>query len=87
MRLRSFTTVAIRLLGLMSIFYGLLMIIFMLVTYVMFSEGRFSGMGSMIMVQLLLPGLMIVFGIVLIAASGSLADSLSRGLEDGTHTG
>jgi hypothetical protein len=84
MRLRSFTTVAIRLMGLMSIFYGVLMVIFMLMTYVMLSDGRMgmSGMGSMLFFQFLLPGLMIVFGIVLIVASPALGDSLSRGLEE-----
>ena len=83
MRLRSFTTVAIRLMGLMSIFYGVLMTIFMLLTFVMFSEGRYSGLGSVFLIQFMLPGLMIVFGIILIVASTSLGDSLSRGLEDG----
>jgi hypothetical protein len=83
MRLRSFTTVAIRLMGLMSIFYGVLMVLFMFVTMAMFSEGRMmGGMGSVLFVQFLLPGLMVVFGIILIAASSALGDSLSRGLEE-----
>lgn len=85
MRLRSFTTVAIRLMGLMSIFYGVLMVFFMFVTMAMFSsDARMGGMsmGSVFFVQFLLPGLMIVFGVVLIAASPALADSITRGLED-----
>jgi hypothetical protein len=86
MRLNSFTTIAIRLIGLMSIFYGILTIIFMALTFLMFSgfgaEGRFPGMGSMLLIQFLLPGLMILFGGILISASRSLADSISRGLED-----
>jgi hypothetical protein len=82
MRLRSFTTVAIRLIGMMSIFYGALMVVFMLVTFAMFSETRMGGLGSVFFIQFLLPGLMIVFGIVLIAASQALGDSLSRGLDE-----
>ncbi|HUQ34218.1 MAG TPA: hypothetical protein VM095_19000 [Pyrinomonadaceae bacterium] len=82
MRLQSFTTVAIRLLGLMSIFYGLLMIAFMLVTFLMFSEGRTGGLGGMFMMQFLLPGLMIAFGIILIIASRSLGASIASGLDE-----
>jgi inner membrane protein involved in colicin E2 resistance len=79
MRLQSFTTVAIRLMGVMSIFYGLLMVFFMLVTFFMFSEGR---MGGVYMMQFLLPGLMIAFGVILIAVSRSLAASISGGLDE-----
>ena len=88
MRLRSFTTVAIRLIGMMSVFYGLLMLIFIAVTYFMLSDlgsgGRFggSGLGSMLMIQFLLPGLMLIFGIVLIAASAPLGAAISKGLEE-----
>jgi hypothetical protein len=83
MRLRSFTIVAIRLLGLMSIFYGFLMIIFMILTVFMFSEGRlYDGISSVLWLQLLLPVMMIVFGAILIAASRSLAGVISGGLED-----
>jgi hypothetical protein len=82
MRLQSFTTVAIRLMGLMSIFYGLMMIAFMFMTFLMFSEGRMGGLGGMFMMQFLLPGLMIVFGIILIIASRSLGASIAGGLEE-----
>jgi hypothetical protein len=82
MRLKSFTTVAIRLMGLMSIFYGLLMVFFMLLTFTMFSEARMGGLGSVFLVQFILPGIMIVFGFILIAISPTLADAISRGLED-----
>ncbi len=87
MRLRSFTTVAIRLLGLLSIAYGLITIIFLGATIYMFSDmagGRFSGsgMGSMLAIQFLLPSLMIILGIILIAFSRPLADAISGGLED-----
>jgi formate hydrogenlyase subunit 4 len=86
MRLRSFTTVAIRLMGLLSIFYGLITLIFIAMTMFVFSDmaggGRYPGMGSMLALQFLLPALMLIFGIILIAASRSLADSISGGLED-----
>jgi hypothetical protein len=82
MRLRSFTTVAIRLLGLMSIFYGFLIILFMILTYLIFSVGRMYEMSSMSWLQLLLPLMMIVFGAILIAGSRFLAGMLSGGLED-----
>lgn len=86
MRLKSFTTVVIRIIGMMSIIYGLMTIIFILLTLSMFSDlasgGRLSGMGSIIWLQLLLPILMFVIGIILIAASRSLANLLSGGLED-----
>jgi integral membrane sensor domain MASE1 len=82
MRLRSFTTVAIRLMGLMSIFYGVLMVTYMLLTYVVFAEARMGGLGSVIFIQFLLPGLLIIFGIILIAVSPALGDSMSKGLED-----
>jgi hypothetical protein len=82
MRLQSFTTVAIRLMGLMSIFYGLLTVAFMLVTFFMYSEGRMGGLGVMYLMQFLLPGLMIAFGIVLIIASRSLGASISGGLDE-----
>lgn len=82
MRLRSFTTVAVRLMGLMSIFYGVLMVVFMLLTYLMLSGGRMEGMGSVLFFQFLLPGMMIIFGIILIVASPALGDSMSKGLED-----
>jgi hypothetical protein len=82
MRLKSFTTVAIRLMGLMSIFYGLLMVIFMLMTLFMFSEGRMGGLGSVFLMQFLLPGLMIAFGVILIAASPAIAGAIAGGLDD-----
>lgn len=87
MRLKSFTTVAIRLIGLMSLIYGLMTLIFMALMFFVFSDlgsmGRgMPGVGSMIWIQFLLPGLMILLGIILIAASRSLGESLSRGLED-----
>jgi hypothetical protein len=88
MRLRSFTTVAIRLIGMMSIFYGLITLIFIAMTFFVFSDlgagGRFGGseLGSMLMLQFLLPSLMLILGIVLIAASGPLADAISKGLEE-----
>lgn len=82
MRLRSFTTVAIRLMGLMSIFYGLLMVAFLMTTYVMYAEARMSSLGSIFFMQFLLPGLMIIFGIILIAASQPLAAAISGRLED-----
>jgi hypothetical protein len=87
MRLKSFTTVAIRLIGMMSIFYGLITLIFIAMTLFVFSDmgtgGRFPGMGSMLALQFLLPALMLIFGIILIVASRPLADSISGGLEDG----
>ncbi|HKQ99786.1 MAG TPA: hypothetical protein VJT09_03885 [Pyrinomonadaceae bacterium] len=87
MRLKSFTTVAIRLMGLMSIFYGVLMTIFLLVTFFMFSGGAYtSGLGSVFLMQFLLPALLVVAGLILIAISTSLGESLSRGLEDGPHS-
>lgn len=82
MRLRSFTTVAIRLMGLMSIFYGVLMIAFLLTTYLMLAEARMSSLGSVFLIQFLLPGMMMIFGIILIGASSSLAGVISGGLED-----
>jgi len=87
MRLKSFTTVAIRLIGLVSLIYGLMTLIFMALMLFVFSDlasmgGRVPGMGSMIWIQFLLPGLMILLGIVLMVASRALGDSLSRGLED-----
>lgn len=86
MRLRSFTTVAIRLIGLMSLIYGLLTLLVMALMFFVFSDMAsmrgVSGMGSMIWIQFLLPGLMILLGIILIATSRALGDSLSRGLED-----
>jgi hypothetical protein len=82
MRLQSFTTVAIRLMGLMSIFYGLLTVCFMFMTFVMFSDSRMGGLGGVFLMQFLLPGLMIAFGIILIAASRSLAASIAGGLDD-----
>lgn len=86
MRLRSFTTVVIRIIGMMSIIYGLMTLIFVLITISMISGYASglgaSGLGSMIGMQLLLPILMCVIGIVLIAASRSLANALSGGLED-----
>ena len=86
MRLKSFTTVAIRLIGLMSLIYGFMTLIFMALMFFVFSDlgsaGRFPGMNSMIWIQFLLPGLMILLGIILIAVSRSLGDMLSRGLED-----
>jgi hypothetical protein len=87
MRLKSFTTVAIRLIGMMSVFYGLITLIFIAMTLFVFSDmasgGRFPGMGSMLALQFLLPALMLIFGIILIAFSRPLADSISGGLEDG----
>jgi hypothetical protein len=68
--------------GVMSIFYGLLMVAFMFMTFFMFSEGRMGGLGGMFMMQFLLPGLMIAFGIILIIASRSLGASISGGLEE-----
>ena len=87
MRVKSFTTVVLRIIGLMSIIYGVMMLLFILVTLSMMSglSGMSApGMGSMFMLQLLLPGLMILLGIVLIAASRSLAGTLTRDLEDET---
>lgn len=85
MRLRSFTIVAIRLIGLILILYGIITIIFMLMTIFMFSGmagAAFSEMGSVIWIQFLLPGLIIVFGVILMAASNSLGEQISSGLED-----
>ena len=87
MRLKSFTTVAIRLIGLMSLIYGLITLVVMALMFFVFSDlasmGRgMPGVGSMIWIQFLLPGLMILLGIILIAASRALAESLSSGLED-----
>ena len=86
MRLRSFTTVVIRIIGMMSIIYGLMMLIFVLFTISMItgigSEMGSPGMGTMIWLQLMLPILMCVLGIALIAASRRLAKALCGGLED-----
>jgi hypothetical protein len=83
MRVKSFTIVAIRLIGLLSIAYGLMTFIFILFTMFMLSDvmGR-AGMGSAISMQFILPVLMIVLGVVLLVASRSLGGTLSRGLED-----
>jgi hypothetical protein len=83
MRVRSFAIVAIRLIGLLSIIYGLMTFIFLLFTMFMLSDmmGR-AGMGSAVSVQFVLPVLMILLGIILMVVSRSLGDSLSRGLED-----
>jgi hypothetical protein len=86
MRLRSFTTVIIRIIGMMTIIYGLMTLIFVLFTISMMSglgsSMGVSGMGSVIMMQLLIPALMCVIGIVLIGASRSLAKAICGGLED-----
>jgi hypothetical protein len=86
MRLKSFTTVAIRLIGLMSLVYGLLTLIFMALTFFVFSDlgsvSRLPGVGSMLWIQFLLPALMVLLGIFLIASSRSLAGLLSSGLEE-----
>lgn len=86
MRVRSFTTVAIRLFGLISIVYGVMMFIFILFTMFVLSgmmrDTGMPGMGSAMSIQFILPVLMIVLGVILMAASRSLGDSLSRGLED-----
>jgi hypothetical protein len=71
----------------MSIFYGLLTVIFMGATFLMFSEGRMGGMGSIFLMQFLLPGIMILFGFILIGISRPLAATLANGLEDESHTG
>lgn len=88
MRIRSFTTVVLRIIGLMSIIYGLMTLLFIIVTLSTFSGmvpgPGLSGMGSMIMLQFLLPTLMIALGAVLIAASRALAGALTRDLEDVT---
>lgn len=83
MRVKSFTTVAIRLIGLISIVYGLMTFIFILFTMFMLSDvmGR-AGMGTALTMQFILPVMMIVLGIILMVVSRSLGDSLSRGLED-----
>ncbi|HJU56957.1 MAG TPA: hypothetical protein VJ715_20395 [Pyrinomonadaceae bacterium] len=89
MRTRSFATVVLRIIGLMSIIYGLMTLIFILATLSIFSGmasgpgmSGLSGMGSMIMLQFLLPTLMITLGALLIAASRALAGVLTRDLED-----
>jgi hypothetical protein len=86
MRVRSFTIVAIRLFGLISIVYGLMTFIFILFTMFMLSDmmrsSGMSGMGSALSMQFILPVLMIVLGVVLMVVSRSLGDTLSRGLED-----
>ena len=86
MRLRSFTTVLIRIIGMMSIIYGLMTLIFVLFTISMMSgigsQMSVPGMGSVIWMQLLLPILMSVIGIILIAASHGLAKALCGSLED-----
>lgn len=81
MRLRSFTTVIIRIIGMMSIIYGLMTALFILITFSMFSNFP-GGMGSMIWLQLLVPILMCLLGVVLLAASRNLAGAISGGLED-----
>ncbi len=86
MRIRSFATVVLRIIGLMSIIYGLTTLIFILATLSVFSGMAagpgLSGMGSMIMLQFLLPTLMIALGALLIAASRALGGVLTRDLED-----
>ncbi|HKC64600.1 MAG TPA: hypothetical protein VKB86_13245 [Pyrinomonadaceae bacterium] len=70
----------------MSIIYGLMTLIFVLFTVSMLSgigsQMGAPGMGSIIWMQLLLPILMSVIGIILIAASRGLAKALCGGLED-----
>ena len=86
MRITSFTTVVFRIIGVMTIIYGLMMLLFILVTFSMMSglSGMNApGMGSMFMMQLLLPALMILLGIILIAASRALGGALTRDLEEG----
>jgi hypothetical protein len=86
MRIKSFTTVVLRIIGLMTIIYGLMMLLFILVTLAAasgYSGASLSGMGAMIMLQFLLPALMILLGIILMAASRALAGTLTRDLEDG----
>ena len=85
MRIKSFTTVAFRIIGVMTIIYGVMMLLFILMTLSMMSglSGMSApGMGSMFMMQLLLPALMILLGIILIAASRALGGALTRDLED-----
>jgi hypothetical protein len=88
MRIQSFTTVVLRIIGLMSIIYGLMTLLFILVTLSAFSglgTGQgLSGMGSFVMLQFLLPALMIALGAVLIGASRALAGALTRDLEEET---
>lgn len=86
MRIRSFATVVFRIIGVMTIIYGLMMLLFILVTLSMMSglSGMStSGMGSVMLMQFLLPALMILLGIILIAASRALGGALTRDLDDG----
>ncbi len=87
MRITSFTTVVFRIIGVMTIIYGLMMLLFILLTISTMSGfvgmGGAPGMGSVFMLQLFLPGLMILLGIILIAASRALGGALTRDLEEG----
>jgi hypothetical protein len=87
MRLRSFSTVVIRIIGMMSIIYGLITLLFMLLTYSMLSGfgagGGFPpGMGTMIWLQLLLPILMSVLGLILLLGGRSIGNLICSGLDD-----
>lgn len=86
MRIRSFATVVFRIIGVMTIIYGLMMLLFILTTLAAvsgYSGMGMSGMGSMLMMQFLLPALMILLGIILIAASRALGGAITRDLEEG----
>lgn len=82
MKTRSFTTVVIRIIGMMSIVYGLMTALFIFVTLSMISGFPGEAMGSIIWMQMMLPIMMVVLGLVLIAASRTLGGALSVGLED-----
>jgi hypothetical protein len=67
----------------MSVIYGIVTLLFLLLTYYMLSEGGFpSGMGSMIWLQLLLPILMCVIGLVLIFGGRAIGNAICSGLDD-----
>jgi hypothetical protein len=71
----------------MSIIYGLITLLFMLLTYSMLSgfgsqRGLPSGMGSMLWLQLLLPILMCVLGLILLLGGRSIGNLICSGLDD-----
>ena len=85
MRIKSFSTVVIRIIGMMTIIYGLITLLYIAIMYFMFADfgpGARTMMGSMLWLQLLLPILMIVIGLVLIAAGRSLSNAICSGLDE-----
>ncbi|HEX8844221.1 MAG TPA: hypothetical protein VF791_06240 [Pyrinomonadaceae bacterium] len=87
MKLKSFSTVAIRIIGLMTIVYGILAMLYIVISFLFLfkdlgPEASYAGLGSMLLLQFLLPMLMVLVGIILIAASRALSNSICSGLEE-----